>query len=321
MYQQIDSRNIAFGLALTGLIPCLLLSLAGYLGEFHLYFELISHFKVQYFVISCIVVLLFSLAKRKTWWLISLFCLTLNAVEVIPWYIPQFSDINTLSGEPLRVLLANVYSDNQRYAEFISLVKAEKPQLLVVQEVNPVWSQHLESLTSLLPYKIVQPRFDNFGIAVYSSLPLMNTDIHYFTDYDIPTIFADVQWQGRTVSLLATHPLPPINTEYLTFRNQHLLELGNSVNSINNAKIVIGDLNTTMWSPAYRKFIRQTGLKNARSGFGILPTWPQGAPMLQIPLDHCLISSDIKVLDIRPGGNIGSDHRPLMVDLLISKNG
>ncbi|MEQ8468993.1 endonuclease/exonuclease/phosphatase family protein [Coleofasciculus sp. E1-EBD-02] len=316
--RQIDIKNIAFGLGLTGLIPCLLLSVAAYLGGFHRYFELLSHFKVQYFIISCIVLLLLSLARRKTWWLISLFCLTLNAVEVIPWYIPQFSDINTPSGQPLRVLLANVYSDNQRYAEFISLVKAEKPQLLVVQEVNPIWSQQLEALKPLLPYQIVHPRFDNFGIAVYSAIPLRNTEIKSFTEYDIPSIFTEVQWQGQTVSIIATHPLPPINAEYFNSRNQQLLELGKVISLTNTIHAVIGDLNTTMWSPYYRKFIRQTGLKNARAGFGILPTWPQGAPMLQIPLDHCLISPEINVLKIRTAGNIGSDHRPLIVDLVIS---
>jgi endonuclease/exonuclease/phosphatase (EEP) superfamily protein YafD len=316
--RKIEIKNIAFGLGLTGLIPCLLLSLVAYLGGFHRYFELISHFKVQYFVISCIVFLLLSFARRKTWWLVSLFCLTLNAVEVIPWYIPQVSDMNTPSGQPLRVLLANVYSDNQRYAEFISLVKAEKPQLLVVQEVNPMWSQQLEALKPLLPYQIVYPRFDNFGIAVYSAIPLRNTDIKSFTEYDIPSIFAEVQWQGQTVSIIATHPLPPINAEYFKSRNQQLLELEKVISSTNTIYAVIGDLNTTMWSPYYRKFIRQTGLKNARAGFGILPTWPQGAPMLQIPLDHCLISPEINVLKIRTAGDIGSDHRPVIADLVIS---
>lgn len=316
--RKIEIKNIAFGLGLTGLIPCLLLSLVAYLGGFHRYFELLSHFKVQYFIMSCIVFILFSLAQRKTWWLISLFCLTLNAVDVLPWYIPQFSPIHTPSGQPLRVLLANVYSDNQRYAEFISLVKAEKPKLLVVQEINPIWSQQLEALKPLLPYQIVYPRFDNFGIAVYSAIPLRNTDIKSFTEYDIPSIFTEVKWQDLTVSIIATHPLPPINAEYFQSRNQQLLELEKVISLTNTIHAVIGDLNTTMWSPYYRKFIRQTGLKNARAGFGILPTWPQGAPMLQIPLDHCLISPEIDVLKIRTAGDIGSDHRPLIVDLVIS---
>lgn len=90
---------------------------------------------------------------------------------------------------------------------------------------------------------------------------------------------------------------------------------------------MVGDLNITMWSPYYKRFARQTGLRNARQGFGILPSWPtketysQISPalslLLAIPIDHCLISPEIKVLNIRTGPNVGSDHRPVITDLLI----
>ncbi|MBC6474673.1 MAG: UPF0175 family protein [Hormoscilla sp. GM102CHS1] len=53
-----------------------------------------------------------------------------------------------------------------------------------------------------------------------------------------------------------------------------------------------------MWSPYYRKFIRDSGLKNGRSGFGVQPTWPVDAPIFSIPLDHCLVSPEIKVIDV-----------------------
>jgi endonuclease/exonuclease/phosphatase (EEP) superfamily protein YafD len=39
--------------------------------------------------------------------------------------------------------------------------------------------------------------------------------------------------------------------------------------------------------------------------------------LLSIPIDHCLISPDIKVVNIRTGPNVGSDHRPLITDLII----
>jgi endonuclease/exonuclease/phosphatase family metal-dependent hydrolase len=36
-----------------------------------------------------------------------------------------------------------------------------------------------------------------------------------------------------------------------------------------------------------------------------------------IPIDHCLVSEDIRVINIRTDGHIGSDHLPLIVDLEI----
>jgi endonuclease/exonuclease/phosphatase family metal-dependent hydrolase len=38
---------------------------------------------------------------------------------------------------------------------------------------------------------------------------------------------------------------------------------------------------------------------------------------LMIPIDHCLVSSDIRVITLRTGRNIGSDHLPIIVDMVI----
>jgi hypothetical protein len=60
-----------------------------------------------------------------------------------------------------------------------------------------------------------------------------------------------------------------------------------------------------------------------------IPTWPTEAKfspikpplswLLLIPIDHFLISPEIKVLDIRTGANVGSDHLPLIADLVLDK--
>ena len=82
-------------------------------------------------------------------------------------------------------------------------------------------------------------------------------------------------------------------------------------------KICVGDLNITPWSPYYRSFVEQTKLLNVREGFGLLPSWPTFVffKWLMIPLDHCLVSEDIRVADVKTGEPIGSDHLPLIVEL------
>ena len=81
--------------------------------------------------------------------------------------------------------------------------------------------------------------------------------------------------------------------------------------------MVLGDLNATAWCYAFRRFLRETGLKDSARGWGYQATWPTGFLPLRIPIDHCLLSPDLKVLNRRIGPNVGSDHFPLTVELAL----
>ena len=83
--------------------------------------------------------------------------------------------------------------------------------------------------------------------------------------------------------------------------------------------ILIGDLNTTMWSPWFGRLCAKSGLSSVRRGFGVLPSWPAPLPaFLRIPIDHCLVSDDLVVTGCRLGSPAGSDHLPLIVDLAVA---
>ncbi len=61
-------------------------------------------------------------------------------------------------------------------------------------------------------------------------------------------------------------------------------------------------------------------LLDSRRGFGVQRSWPTSMKVsilgtMRIPIDHALVSRDVKVLDRRVGPFIGSDHFPIMVDI------
>ncbi len=192
------------------------------------------------------------------------------------------------------------------------------------------WIKPLNSLNDLLPYSIFEANPPGIlGIAVYSKLPLKNASIHFFGLHKNPSILANLNINGQDISLIAIHPPPPKPVSFQD-RNKQLDEISQYVKSLSNPVVMIGDFNTTMWSHYYKKLVSDTGLRNASKGFGIIPTWPRATTysaysripsailwLLSVPIDQCLISPEIKVLKIRSGVNVGSDHLPLIADLMI----
>ncbi|MBD1940060.1 endonuclease/exonuclease/phosphatase family protein [Microcoleus sp. FACHB-68] len=316
---QAQVKNALLRWIIIGTVFSTLFSLTGYLGGFHRYLELTSHFKLQYLVVGCIAFIFFSVTRRKWLSLVSLFCVALNLAVIVPWYIPQPTDATVSAGTPLKVLLANVLTSNRQYSKIISLVEKNSPDIAVFLEVNEVWSKQLEAIQDILPYSLVYPREDNFGIALYSKTALNDPAYKFFADEDVVSLLANVSISDQIVSIVSTHPLPPSNQEYFNGRNTQLEEISKYVQQLKNPHLVVGDLNATMWSPYYKQFIQKSGLHNTRAGFGILPTWPAQSPLLYIPLDHCLVSSKIKVRETKTLENIGSDHLPLICDLALPR--
>jgi endonuclease/exonuclease/phosphatase (EEP) superfamily protein YafD len=313
--RQVKFQRIAIALTTAIFIPVLLCSLLAYLGEFDRLLELMTHFRLQLLLGGIVAAIAYALSKQKIGLWLALFCVGLNAIEIIPWYLP----IERSSDRDLRVMISNVMTSNRRYGDVINLVRAENPDLLVIMEMDLVWQYQLEPLKSLLPYSISEPRGDNFGLAIYSKLPLANSQVREWGKGAIvvPSLTADITVRDRVVSLVATHPVPPLNEDYAMSRNSQMNEMAEYVRQVGTESIVMGDLNMSMWSPYYRKFIDRAKLRNTRQGFGIQPSWPTNLPLFQIPIDHCSITSKLKVSKNRIGKDIGSDHYPLIVDLVL----
>jgi endonuclease/exonuclease/phosphatase (EEP) superfamily protein YafD len=313
--RQVNLRSIAIALTTAIFIPVFLCSLLAYFGEFDRLLELMTHFRLQLLLGGIFATIAYALSKQKIGLWLALFCVGLNAIEIVPWYLP----IERSSDRDLRVMISNVMTSNHRYGDVIDLVRAENPDLLVIMEMDFIWQARLEPLKSLLPYSIAEPRTDNFGLAIYSKLPLANSQVREWgkSAIVVPSLTADITVRDRVVSLVATHPAPPLDEDYSLSRNSQMNEMAEYVRQVGTEAIVMGDLNMSMWSPYYRKFIDRAKLRNTRQGFGIQPSWPTNLPLLQIPIDHCSITSKIKVSNNRIGKDIGSDHYPLIVDLVL----
>ena len=300
------------------LIFVLLLSVAGRLGGLSRYAELASHFKVQYLIGStaCLIPCLF--CKEPGWAVAAALGVAINLAAVAPWHIgAKNPTVNRGRRRRVKLILANVNHENTAHETFIAFAQKHAPDVLVLQEVNEVWRESLRELRSLYPFSEEAPRGGGSGMAIYSRFRFERLAVAFPEGEARPVILARMDIDCASVSLLSFHPRTPIRRDRFKLRNGMLVAAADCLRNLPGPKICIGDLNITPWSPYYRGFVEQTKLVNVRKGFGLLPSWPTFLffKWLMLPLDHCLVSKDIHVADVKIGETIGSDHLPLIVEL------
>ena len=159
------------------------------------------------------------------------------------------------------------------------------------------------------------PRSNNFGIAVYSRLPLEATVAFALQRAEFAAIELQVDHAGHSWTLLGVHVIPPVSAEASELRNRQFAELAARVRDKRGPLAVLGDLNCTCWSPHFRQLLAASGLRDSQLGRGVQPTWPTHLPVLGVPIDHCLVSPDVEIGRRWLTGPVGSDHRGVFVEL------
>lgn len=288
----------------TALLPALFFVL-GFLGRFHWALDLFSHFRAQYAVALLGCALGFFLLRRK-----KSAAASLLAGLVIIGTIGFSSRPLPPPGRPvLKLISYNVQTANTRHEEILRFLENENADVLFLMEVNEDWVKALRPLEARYPFRIVSPREDNFGIALFSKRPFQG-EVKEFGVYGIP--WADITLQDSGVRLTAIHTLPPSSEENSQLRDEQLFETASLLQG-NPRTILCGDFNLTPYSPGFSRLLRQSGLRSTAPPFS--PTWSRHYPLFTIPIDHVLLSSDLTLSSRRIGPSLGSDHNALIVEI------
>lgn len=290
------------------------------MGAVHVYVDAVSHFKLQYFVLGLCALFFFALTRQVQWSVASLALVLLNLAVLLPWYFPD-SAPRSPSAVPVRLLFANVYANNTDYDRLKTLIRSERPDIIALAEVTPAWQDALADLEEVYPYSLAGVGPGQAGMLMYSALPLTPlNDLGSLGLSDRELLGATVNWEGVSFAAIAVHPLPPITPGMFEARNRFLQTVGTYAGDRLEPVVMIGDFNVSLWSPIHQQFSRTSGLRNARQGFGILPSWPVHRFPLLIPIDHCFVSNEVHVRTFRTGPRVGSDHLPIVADLSIPQS-
>ncbi len=219
----------------------------------------------------------------------------------------------------LSILAANVLMSNRDADRLLSLVALHRPDLVVTLESDAWWQQRLETLRPDYPHTLQCPLENRYGMHLYSRLPLHDAKLQYLVEPDVPSMHVAVQLRsGCRVQLHLLHPAPPSPTENASSgeRDAELLVVGRSVVGCEQPVVVAGDLNDVAWSATTRLFRRISGLLDPRIGRGMFNSFHAGWWFARWPLDHVFHSADFRLIAIHRLPAIGSDHFPVLVELL-----
>ncbi|MBA2482975.1 MAG: endonuclease/exonuclease/phosphatase family protein, partial [Nitrosomonas sp.] len=154
---------------------------------------------------------------------------------------------------------------------------------------------------------------------VYSKLPMINSQIKFLVQPDIPSMHALFKLaSGLNVRIHFLHPTPPSPTENPTSseRDAELIIIAKNAAESDVPVIVTGDLNDVAWSETTRLFRKISGLLDPRVGRGMFNTFHAGHWYLRWPLDHLFHSKHFTLKRIKRLKGFGSDHFPLFTELV-----
>jgi endonuclease/exonuclease/phosphatase (EEP) superfamily protein YafD len=288
---------------------------ARFLGSFWWLFELTTHFPVMLAVTLVLLAIAWSIGRR---WKLAATCAAFGLLNGILVFSQGtlLDNQPSITGARLRFTSINVLTSNERSDLVLQYLRDTDPDVILLMEVSHRWLEDLKPLETNYPHFVSRSREDNFGIALFSRIPLTNTSIVQLGEATVPSILTDLVLSNQTVHLVGTHPLPPGTANMSWLRNDQLRNLATHVRKQTGHVILLGDLNTTPWSPHFQQLLRDSHLRNTARHQDALGTWPAWSP-LRIPLDHCLVSPAIRVLDRQVGPDVKSDHLPVLADLWI----
>jgi endonuclease/exonuclease/phosphatase (EEP) superfamily protein YafD len=222
------------------------------------------------------------------------------------------------AGGTVSILFANVLMTNRESSRLLELIREEDPDLVLAVETDAWWQGQLDALADSHPHVVRQPQDNTYGMLLYSRLELLEPQVKFLVQDDIPSIHAQVRLRcGALVELRCVHPRPPAPQEAADSkpRDVELVVVAKELRGRQAPAIVLGDLNDVAWSRTNYRFQEISGLLDPRVGRGFYHTFHAGYPFLRYPLDHCFHTKHFRLVSFKRLSAFGSDHFPVGIQL------
>lgn len=266
-----------------------------------------------------------------------------------PYFMPKFPPKPT--GQVIRVLTFNVWGNNHDLSRIEDWIRQSGADLVLLQEVSPTHAEGvLPGLMDLYPYQSSQEdnrRWgDNISLSRYPIVESQYFDLGVPNHPDPLRLVVDapkgrlavynvhLDWPGGY-----TRQPEPIfqslfeNNFYFrsvlgydeSIRNLQIERLLAKLQTEPYPHIVGGDFNMSAASIMYNHVAAQLQDSFREAGWGLGTSWPDASvrgmagwipPLVRI--DYIWHSDDLQSVSARVGSPVGSDHLPVLADLVFS---
>jgi endonuclease/exonuclease/phosphatase (EEP) superfamily protein YafD len=297
--------------------------IGSFLGRFSYTADMLSCFYLQYLIGAVVFAIYYKWRKLKKYFLVALIIGLISAGKIFVTYLPETEKRKAMNASEIKIVQFNVLHANRELDKAAEWILKSNADILVFQEVKPRIVTGFAKLKEKYPNYIASPREDAFGAMVMSRLKILNAErkevlggvVHY----------TEVSFElanGEILKLYELHTLPPVGTEHFEERNSELAYIAKIIAADRAPnKVLVGDFNITPYSTYFSQLKSESGLKNSMQSFATLHgTWPSDFPAIfRIPIDHLLVTENIGILDKLIGPDLGSDHLPIVTNLVIYK--
>ena len=237
------------------------------------------------------------------------------------------------AGPALRVMTFNIGDERVTAEEVMAFVRAEDPDLIAIEELNPFTAAALnQGLADGWPHQALD--FNAPSTGLFSRYPLSSAEF-VATPGNRPYLRADLDLGGTLVHVFAMHPSAPD----VVFRRgvpigindqrprAQLVPAAEIVRSLNGPRLMLGDFNMSDQSPGYRQVTQGLHDAYAEVGFGPGFTWPVahsrntlnrlGPPWPLVRIDYILHSGEFAATSAIVNCESNSDHCYLVADLAL----
>ena len=194
----------------------------------------------------------------------------------------------------------------------IDFLKKERPDIVTLEEVSPMWAGRLAALKTEYPYQLIcKP--NRFGSAILSTRPFLGDQGCHGRDL---MAGAGVDFGSTRVDIGAIH----LHWPWPYTQPRQIPQLAGHVGALGQTAILAGDFNATTWSYAVARLAEAGNLKVVD---GVGPTWidymfPRNMRRAGLPIDHVLVKGAVEPRRAMTLEDLGSDHWPVQLEFTLA---